>query len=75
MLYNDRGFDWETREDANTLKRFMEIQNNPERLRKAKACIQESVDSGKAALGLRTPPPQPGRRNPATIMRLDTKKF
>lgn len=71
--YNRDKFDWETREDAETIKRFKEIESNPERLRKAQACIKDSVESGNRALGVKVAPPQPGRRNPATIMQLKTK--
>ena len=73
-MYNNRMFDWETREDAETIKRFKEIESNPERLRKAQSCIQESIDSGKRALGVKVAPPVPGRRNPATIMQLGSLK-
>lgn len=73
-MYNNRMFDWETREDAETIKRFKEIEANPERLRKAQSCIQESIDSGKRALGVKVAPPVLGRRNPATIMQLGSLK-
>ena len=72
-MYDRAKFDWEAREDAETIKRFKEIESNPERLRRAKACIQDSVDTGKKALGIKVAPPQPGRHNPATIMQLKTK--
>lgn len=73
MMYDREKFDWETREDAETIRRFKEIEANPERLRKAQSCIQDSVDAGKRALGIKVAPPQPGRKNPATIMQLNTK--
>lgn len=70
-----RKYDWETREDAETLRRYQEITKNPERLRKAQSCIKDNVDELNKALGIPAPPPVPGRRNPATIMRLDGKKY
>ena len=72
MMNLDRNkYDWETREDAETLARYQRIKADPERMRKAKACIQDSVSEGKLALGESTPPPVPGRNNPATIMKLN----
>ena len=71
--YDRQKFDWETREDAETIRRFKEIESNPERLRKAQSCIQDSVVRGQQALGIHTAPPQPGRHNPATIMQLKPK--
>ena len=69
MLNLDRqNYDWETREDAETIARYQQIKSNPERLRKAKECIQDSVNAGKRALGEPVAPPVPGRKNPATIM-------
>lgn len=70
MRYSDK-YDWETREDADTLRRYQEITKNPERLKKAQSYIKDSVSDLKSALGIPTPPPVPGRKNPATIMRLD----
>ena len=67
---NREKYDWETREDAETLARYQQIKNDPQRLRKAQECIKESVVRGKEALGEATPPPIPGRSNPATIMKL-----
>lgn len=72
MMNLDRQqYDWETREDAETIARYQKIKSNPERLRKAKECIQDSINQGRAALGEPVAPPVPGRRNPATIMKLD----
>ena len=34
MRYSDK-YDWETRDDADTLRRFQEIKKNPARFRKA----------------------------------------
>lgn len=72
-MYNREKYTWETRDDADTLRRYQEIVKNPERLRKAQSCIKDSVNDLKSALGISTPtpPPVPGRKNPATIMRLD----
>lgn len=72
-MYDRQKFDWEVREDAETIRRFKEIESDPERMRKAKSCIQDSVDTGKKALGIKTAPPQPGRKNPATVMKLNPK--
>lgn len=69
---NRDNFDWETRRDAETLKDFKAINNDPERLRKAQSCIKVDVDNMKEALGIPTPPPIPGRKNPATIMKLNS---
>ena len=75
MMNLDRQqFDWETREDAETIARYQKIKSDPERMRKAQACIQDSINQGKAALGEKVAPPVPGRRNPATIMKLDLCK-
>lgn len=71
-MYDRMKFDWETREDAETIKRFKEIESNPERLRRAQSCILDSVQAGNRALGIKVAP-QPGRHNPATIMQLKTK--
>lgn len=70
-MYNREKYTWETREDADILKRYREITKDPERLRKAQSCIKDSVNDLKSVLGIPTPPPVPGRKNPATIMRLD----
>lgn len=71
MMNLDRQqYDWETREDAETIARYQKIKSDPERLRKAKECIQDSINQGKKALGEPVAPPVPGRRNPATIMQL-----
>lgn len=72
-VYDRQKFDWETREDAETIRRFKEIEANPERLRRAQSCIQDSVIRGQQALGVKAKPVQPGRHNPATIMPLHTK--
>ena len=71
MMNIDRQqYDWETREDAETIARYQKIKSDPERLRRAKECIQDSINQGKVALGEKVAPPIPGRRNPATIMKL-----
>lgn len=74
MMLDSRVYDWETREDAETLARYQQIKANPERMRKAKECIQNSVNEGKAALGEKAASPVPGRKNPATIMKLKFKR-
>jgi hypothetical protein len=74
-MFLDRDkFDWETREDAETIARYQHIANDPERLKKAQSCIVDSVNAGKRALGVSVPPPTPGRKNPATIMKLNHPK-
>lgn len=70
MRYSEK-YDWETREDADTLRRYNEITKNPERLRKAQSCIKDSVSDLNKALGIPAPPPTPGRSNPATVMKLN----
>lgn len=70
MMLNRHKYDWETREDAETIARYQQIKSDPERMRKAQECIQESVNAGKRALGQSTAPAVPGRKNPATIMKL-----
>ena len=70
MIYDNQKFDWETREDAETIARYQKLKANPERMRKAKECIQDSINQGKLALGEKVAPPVPGRKNPATIMPL-----
>lgn len=71
MNLDRQKYDWETREDAETIARYQAIKSDPERMRRAKECIQDSVNQGKKALGEKVAPPVPGRRNPATIMSLD----
>ena len=73
MYYNVDKFDWKTREYAETITRFRQIESDPERLRNAQACIQDSINSGKKALGIKVAPRQVGRSNPATIMKLNPK--
>lgn len=63
-------YDWETREDADTLRRFQEIKKDPERLRKAQDCIKDTITDLNKSLGIPAPPQIPGRKNPATIMKL-----
>ena len=68
-MYNREKFDWETREDADTLRRYKEITSDGERLKKAQSCIQDSIDIAQKALGVK--PSQPSRRNnPATLGKL-----
>jgi hypothetical protein len=42
-------------------------------MKKAQQCIQDSVNKGKKALGEPVAPPTPGRSNPATIMKLNSR--
>lgn len=68
-MYSDK-YDWETRDDANTLRRYQELKSNPDRMRKAKECIADSVSVGEAVLKDK-PINQPLRkRNPATVGKL-----
>ena len=71
-MYIDREkYDWETREDAETIARYQKIAKDKERLTKATACIVDSINQGKEALGLATTPTQPSRRNnPAKVGKL-----
>lgn len=77
MMYLDRQkYDWETREDAETIARYQAIKSDPNRMRRAQECIQDSINQGKKALGEKVAPPVPGRKNPATIMQLgNCKKY
>jgi hypothetical protein len=68
IMYNEK-FDWETREDADILKRYQDIKADPARLAKAQACIQDNINQSKKALGVKTSS-VPGRKNPATIMKM-----
>lgn len=72
MRYRDK-YDWVTREDADTLLRYREIQSDPNRFKKAQKCIQDTLTDYKEALGKSATPNVPSRKNPATIMRLDNK--
>ena len=69
MRYSNK-YDWETRDDADTLRRFQEIKKDPERLRKAQEYIKDTIADYNESLGIPAPPPVPGRKNPATIMEL-----
>ena len=69
MVYSSK-YDWDTRDDAETLRRYQEIKNDPERLRKAQSCIKDTVSEFNKSLGISSPPKVPGRSNPATIMKL-----
>lgn len=69
MRYSDK-YDWETRDDADTLRRFQEIKKDPARFRKAQECIKDTIADCKSSLGS-TVNKVPGRSNPATIMKLE----
>lgn len=75
MILDAHKYEWETREDAETIARYQKIKSDPERMRRAKECIQDSVNQGKLALGEKVAPPVPGRKNPATIMQLGNLKI
>ena len=72
MRYNEK-FDWETREDADTLLRYQQIKGDSERLRKAQSCIRDSVSNLNKVLDISAPEIVPGRSNPATIRKLSSK--
>lgn len=64
-----REYDWETREDAETLKRYHIIKSDPNRMAKAKAYISDSLRMDKAVL--KDTPISPNKRhNKATIGKL-----
>lgn len=71
-MYNEK-FNWETREDASTLQRYQDIKADPTRLANAQACIQDTITQSKKALGQKSNPTLPGRKNPATIMKMKTQ--
>lgn len=67
-------FDWETREDASTLRRFAELRNDPERMDKARQVLEFEANNTRDALGLPDSRRIPSRgRNAATIMKLNPK--
>lgn len=71
-MYNCKKYDWEVRDDAETLRRYQEIKSNPERMKKAKECIMDSVITGKAVLGNKPlNAPATKNSNKATIGRLN----
>ena len=61
-------YDWETREDGNTLKRAKMIENDPARLERAQAYLADESKATLDALGIR-PHVRPTNRtrNRATI--------
>ena len=65
MIIDREKFDWQTREDAETLQRAQAIKSDPARLKKAQECIIASIDEGKAAL--KGSPVGSRKRNKATI--------
>lgn len=72
MLDIDRKYDWDTREDANTLLRAEQIKKDKARLQKAQSCIKDTVSTMSAcAKGSKGSDNTPCRGvNPATIKRL-----
>lgn len=71
-MYNEK-YDWETREDANVLRRYQELKSNPERFNKAKECIADQVSEGKAVLQDKPIGAPSRKRNPACIGKLPVK--
>lgn len=69
-MYDREKYDWETREDADVLRRYQQIKSNPERLKKAQMCIADSVSVAVAVL--RDEPLKVSSRhnNKATLRRL-----
>lgn len=61
---------WEIEDDVRTLERATEIRQDPERLRDAQNLIKEKRAREDAVLGIEVPPAAPGRKNPATIQKL-----
>lgn len=72
MFNENSKFDWDVRNDAETIMRYKSITRDPNRLRKAQECILDEVNTSLSALGVPTPPPVNGRANRATIMQLKT---
>ena len=72
-MYNEK-YDWETRDDANTLKRYQELKSDPVRFNRAKECIADQVAAGKAVLSDKplNPSGPSKRRNPACVGKLPT---
>lgn len=78
MSANRERFDWEARNDAETLQRAEMIKADKERLAKATACLREGIAESKSALramkgrGLETfVDNKRGRRNKATVSPLN----
>lgn len=72
-MYDKEKYDWETRDDADVLRRYQQIKSNPERLKKAQMCIADSVSVAVAVL--RDEPVEPVKvssrhNNKATLRRL-----
>lgn len=64
---------WEIEDDLRTLKRAEEIKKDPERIRDAQALLREQRSAENSILGITPPPPTPSRKNPATVMQLNSK--
>lgn len=71
-MYNEK-YSWEVREDANILKQYQELKSNPERFNKAKECIADQVNTGKAVLQDKPIGAPSRKRNPACIGKLPVK--
>ena len=50
MMYDETRFNWQNRDDADTLKRYQEIKSDPVRFAKAQEFIADSVDKEIAVL-------------------------
>lgn len=69
-MYDREKYDWETREDADVLRRYQQIKSNPERLKKAQMCIADSVSVAVAVLELEPVKVSSRHNNKATLRRL-----
>lgn len=49
-MFDETRFNWQNREDAETLKRYQEIKSDPARFAKAQEFIADSVDKEIAVL-------------------------
>ncbi len=70
MIYDREHYDWQAREDAETLQRVQAIKSDPERLKRAQDCIRASVEQGKAVLKSTHAPAEASpakKQNPATV--------
>lgn len=73
-MYTEK-YDWETREDADVLKRYQVLKSDPVRFNRAKECIADQVAAGKAVLNNKPLNPSgPSKRlNPACVGKLPIK--
>lgn len=73
MMLNREKFDWETREDAETLMRAKQIKSDPQRLAKAKECINTSLNEMHSVVSENNPHNPSRRNNPAVCGKINTK--